>query len=87
MSNFPSSQVAHRTNIIDPSGETIFASGYDREGLYSVEVDVDAIINHESFIYKDGMVLRDFNFRERLMKARRPEFYEALTSKGFNKKT
>lgn len=81
MSNFPTSQVVHRTNIIDPTGETIFASGYDREGLYTVEVDVDAVINHESFVYEDGMVKRNYNFRERLMKARRPELYKALTGK------
>lgn len=80
MSNFPSSQVVHRTNIIDPTGETIFASGYDREGLYSVKLDVDAVINHESFVYEDGMVKRSYNFRERLVKARRPELYNALTS-------
>ncbi len=80
MSNFPSSQVVHRTNIIDPTGETIFASGYDREGLYTAQVDVDAVINHESFVYEDGMVKRSYNFRERLMKARRPELYKALTS-------
>lgn len=80
MSNFPSSQVAHRTNIIDPTGETVFASYYDREGLYSVEVDIDAVINHESFVYKDGFVVKSYDFRERLMKARRPELYKALTS-------
>lgn len=80
MSNFASSQVVHRTNIIDPTGETIFASGYDREGLYSVKVDVDAVINHESFVYRDGMIKRSYDFRERLMKARRPELYKALTS-------
>jgi len=80
MSNFPSSQVVQRTNIIDPTGETVFASYYDREGLYSVEVDVDAVINHESFVYKDGFVVKSYDFRERLMKARRPELYKALTS-------
>lgn len=80
MSNFPTTQVAHRTNIIDPTGETIFASGYDREGLYTVEVDVDAVIDHESFVYEDGMVKRNYNFRERLMNARRPELYKSLTS-------
>lgn len=82
MCNYPSSQVAHRTNIIDPTGETIFASGYDREGLYSVKVDVDAVIDHESFVYEDGMVKRSHNFRERLMKARRPELYKPITSHG-----
>lgn len=81
MSNFPSSQVVHRTNIIDPTGETIFASGYDREGLYSVVVDVDAVIDHESFIYEEGMVKRSYNFRERMMKARRPELYASLTGR------
>jgi predicted amidohydrolase len=86
MSNFASSQVVHRTNIIDPTGETIFATGYDREGLYTVEVDMDSVINHESFVYEEGMVKRSYNFRERLMNARRPELYKALTSLPHSKK-
>ena len=80
ISTFASSQVAHRSNIIDPTGETVFATAYDREGLYPVRVDVDAVLEHKSYIWQDGEIQEDHNFRGRLFAARRPELYLELTT-------
>lgn len=84
MTNFPSSQVAHRTNVIDQTGETVFASRYDSEGIYSLKVDVEKSIWGPSFVYKKGRVEKVDNFRERLFAARRPELYASLTTNKQN---
>jgi len=81
MANFPSSQIVHRSNLIDPTGETVLASAYDREGIYGTEVDFDAVRKKTSFMYRDGKVVKDYSFRARIMKGRRPELYGLLGGK------
>ncbi|MFK7694299.1 carbon-nitrogen hydrolase family protein [Paenibacillus sp. HJGM_3] len=79
MSNFPTSQVAHRTNVIDPTGETVFATNYDRAGLYTFQLDLEAVRRKPSYMLEDGIVRQDFTYRSRIMHARRPELYGLLT--------
>lgn len=78
MSNFPSTQVAQRSNVIDPTGETVFATNYDLEGVYMCRLDIEAVRGKPSFVLDGGIVRRQFDFRGRLMKARRPELYGRL---------
>lgn len=80
MTNFPSSQIVHRTNVIDQTGETMLASRYNSEGIYSINIHVDKIIYGPSFVYNNGRVEKTDNFRERLFAARRPELYTPLTT-------
>ncbi|NSW89088.1 MAG: carbon-nitrogen hydrolase family protein [Firmicutes bacterium] len=75
---FPSSQVKLRSNIIDATGETVFASNYDLEGAYIAQIDMNAVREKVSFVYREGKVIKDFNFRNRIMEARRPELYTLL---------
>lgn len=77
-SAFPSSQVKLRSSIIDPTGETVLASDYDREGIYTARINLDAVRNKVSFIYDRDRVKKDFSFRNRLMTARRPDLYSLL---------
>lgn len=79
MSNFPTSQVVHRSNVIDPTGETVFASFYNKEGIYSFEVDLEAVRSKPYYLLEDGIVRRRSDFRQRMMDARRPELYSLLT--------
>lgn len=79
MSNFPTSQVANRSNLIDPTGETVFATDYDREGVYRFQVDLEAVRSKVSFVLENGKVRKDYRLRERLMAARRPELYALLS--------
>jgi len=76
---FPSSQTTHRSNVIDPTGETVFASDYDLSGIYTTRINLDAGREKTSFIYENGRIFRDTAFRERLMRARRPELYVLLS--------
>jgi predicted amidohydrolase len=79
MSNFPSSQVANRSNLIDPTGETVFASNYDMEGVYIAEINLDAVRRKVSFVLQNGKARKDYTLRSRLMNARRPELYSLLS--------
>lgn len=80
-SAFPSSQVVHRSNVIDPTGETIFASQYDLAGVYTVQLDLNAANGKTNYIYDgNGKVLKDRAFRNRLMLSRRPELYAPLAT-------
>jgi predicted amidohydrolase len=79
-SAFPSSQVVHRSNLIDPTGETVFASYYDQAGVYTFQLDLQAVRRRVSFILEDGKVKKDYAFRQRLMDARRPELYVPIAA-------
>ncbi len=79
MSNFPSSQIANRSNLIDPTGETVFASNYDMEGIYIAEINLDAVGRKVSFVLHNGKVRKDYTLRSRLMNARRPDLYSLLS--------
>lgn len=82
MSNFPSSQVVHRSNVIDPTGETVFATDYNKEGIYTFRIDLDAIRNKCCYEFDGNKVITGSGFREKLVNARRPELYKVLTSSG-----
>jgi len=77
-SSFPLSQVKLRSNIIDPTGETVFSSVYDHEGIYTYELDLEAIRNKVSMVYRNDKVVKDYRFKRRLLDARRPELYGLL---------
>ncbi|MDF2722428.1 MAG: carbon-nitrogen hydrolase [Paenibacillus sp.] len=90
MSNFPSSQVAHRSNVIDPTGETIFATTYNKEGLYTFRLDLDAVRSKPLYELDGRTVRKRHDMRARLMKARRPELYGLLAGQkkgGMEKST
>lgn len=78
MSNFPTTQVAHRSNVIDPTGETVFATNYDLAGIYTFRLDIDAVRRKPRFEWEGQTVRRRFDFRQALMRARRPELYGKL---------
>ncbi|MFC5653249.1 carbon-nitrogen hydrolase family protein [Paenibacillus solisilvae] len=77
---FPTSQVTHRSNVIDPTGETVFASDYAKEDIYTVAIDLEVVRNRPSFKLVDSKVTRESDLRERLMQARRPELYAPLAT-------
>lgn len=81
MSNFPSSQVAHRSNVIDPTGETIFATNYNKEGIYTFRLDIDAVRKKPLYEWDGRTVSKRYDMRARLMSARRPELYSLLAGK------
>ena len=78
--NFPSSQVCQRSAVFDPTGHMIAASNYNLEGILYADLDMDAVYKKPSLAYtKDGVGYCN-NFRERMIKARRPALYTPLTS-------
>jgi predicted amidohydrolase len=75
---FPSSQVAHRSSVIDPTGETVSATDYDRAAIHYATLDMEAVTDRVDFVFDEGGVRKDRTLRRRLMEARRPELYVDL---------
>ncbi|NLY18327.1 MAG: carbon-nitrogen hydrolase family protein [Clostridiaceae bacterium] len=79
-SNFATSQVSHRSMVIDPAGYIICATDYDTEQILRCELDLSLVENKKHYIFEKGGVVRAEDFKKRLFDGRRPKLYTMLTS-------
>ena len=84
-SNFATSQMSHRSMIIDPSGYIISATDYDTEQILRCELDLSLVENKRHYIFEKGGVICAEDFKKRLIEGRRPKIYTMLTSIGMRK--
>lgn len=84
-SNFATSQVSHRSMVIDPTGYIICAAGYDTEQVLRCELDLSMVEKKRHYIFEKGGVIRAEDFKERLLKGRRVNLYTMLTASGMRK--
>ena len=80
--NFPASQVCLRSAVFDPTGHIIAASDYNLEGILYADLDMDAVYRKPSYAFMEHGIERSDDFRDRLMRARRPALYAELTSRA-----
>jgi len=80
--NFPASQICQRSAVFDPTGHIIAASNYNLEGILYADLDMDAVYRKPSLVYTQHGIEQSYDFRNRMMRARRPALYSELTSRA-----